>query len=196
VRSFESRTLYTRLPWGSTAAPTLMGPAQAPRPTSSTPTMTSAPAAHASRSWSSPGEDRFSARRSTGAVAVATTAADATAVATPVRAQGPRATVPTVPSSETSWCSVGSIASALSILSLGSAGSVLSIGSAGSILSIGSAGSIASIGSAGSIASIGSVGSVAAVGAAGRVGGVGAAGGLAPALPLLLLGALVRHRPT
>ncbi len=48
VSSFESRTPLTRVSRGSTAAPTINGPAQAPRPTSSMPTTTSCPRAHIS----------------------------------------------------------------------------------------------------------------------------------------------------
>jgi hypothetical protein len=39
VSSFESRTPFTRLASGRIAAPTIKGPAQAPRPTSSIPTI-------------------------------------------------------------------------------------------------------------------------------------------------------------
>src|SRR6478609_6397773 len=49
---------------GTTAAPTTRGPAQAPRPTSSTPTTTSSPAAHSSRSIASDGDFDRSAERS------------------------------------------------------------------------------------------------------------------------------------
>src|SRR3990170_181399 len=55
VSSFESRTLYTRRSRGITAAPTEIGPAQAPRPTSSTPTTISAPESHSPRSTRIPG---------------------------------------------------------------------------------------------------------------------------------------------
>ena len=48
VSILESRTPLTRRSRGSTAAPTMSGPAHAPRPTSSMPTTTSWPAAHSS----------------------------------------------------------------------------------------------------------------------------------------------------
>ena len=43
---YVQRTPFTRFVRGSTAAPTISGPAQAPRPTSSTPTTTSQPSSH------------------------------------------------------------------------------------------------------------------------------------------------------
>src|SRR5918995_3925236 len=69
VSCLESRTLYTRRSRGSTAAPTVSGPAHAPRPTSSMPTTTSWPASHSSRSTASDGDRPCSALRSRGAVA-------------------------------------------------------------------------------------------------------------------------------
>src|SRR5579884_608580 len=50
VSILESRTPYTRRSAGSTAAPTVSGPAQAPLPTSSIPTTTWWPSAHSARS--------------------------------------------------------------------------------------------------------------------------------------------------
>src|SRR5262245_39729574 len=62
VSILESRTPFTRRPRGRTAAPTISGPAHAPRPTSSTPTTTSWPAAHSSCSAERVGA-RFLVRR-------------------------------------------------------------------------------------------------------------------------------------
>ena len=61
---------------GTTAAPTTSGPAQAPRPTSSTPTTTSSPAAQSSRSMVSDGDfDRIAERRGGTTVVTAPTVA-------------------------------------------------------------------------------------------------------------------------
>ena len=50
VSILESRILFTRRSLGTTAAPSVNGPAHAPRPTSSMPTTTSWPASHSARS--------------------------------------------------------------------------------------------------------------------------------------------------
>jgi hypothetical protein len=72
--------------------------------------------------------------------------------------------------SHRSALSIGSLWSLASAVSVGSAASAVSIGSVGSLLSVGSSGSILSIGSVGSILSIGSVGSIGSIGGAGRIG--------------------------
>src|SRR3546814_1809459 len=63
---FESRILLTRRSRGTTAAPRVRGPAQAPRPTSSMPTTTSWPSAQRRRSTSRDGGWPLIARRSVG----------------------------------------------------------------------------------------------------------------------------------
>src|SRR3954470_12761083 len=66
---FESRILLTRRSRGTTAAPSVSGPAQAPRPTSSMPTTTWWPASHNERSTASDGALALRAGRSLGAFA-------------------------------------------------------------------------------------------------------------------------------
>src|SRR5690606_7173825 len=64
----DGLTLCIQPSAGVTLGPTEIGPAQAPRPTSSTPTTTSAPASHSARSKARPGALRRIAWRSLGTV--------------------------------------------------------------------------------------------------------------------------------